>query len=162
MGMPLCSSTMSRPPRTSDDPRDRVAGVPGLRNSREAGGIRLYRSGMAAVILLSECNPRWWERIADRRKDLYDPLPRQAHWTAAEQAAHAAAPQRRGRRAETGEEGQAAGPGAAGVGEVEGSLIGGGGQGGGRPGRRAASPSAPRAGTPRRDLWSGWRRIAWT
>ncbi|GCB53522.1 hypothetical protein [Streptomyces sp. NL15-2K] len=78
-----------------DDPRDRVAGVPGLRSAREAGGIRLYRPGMAAAIVLSGFNPRWWERIADRREEAYGPLLRQAHWTAAEQAAydaHAACP----------------------------------------------------------------------
>jgi hypothetical protein len=41
-----------------DDPRDRVSGVPGLRSAREAGGIRLYRPGMAAAITLSGFNPR--------------------------------------------------------------------------------------------------------
>ncbi len=71
-----------------DDPRDRVAGVPGLRSAREAGGIRLYRPGMAAAILLSGFNPRWWERIADRREDLYGPLLRHTDWTDVERAAY--------------------------------------------------------------------------
>ncbi|MFH8805405.1 hypothetical protein ACH4F6_38675 [Streptomyces sp. NPDC017936] len=71
-----------------DDPRDRVAGVPGLRSCREAGGIRLYRPGTAAVILLSGFNPRWWERIAGRREDHYGSLLRQPDWTAVEKAAY--------------------------------------------------------------------------
>ena len=73
-----------------DDPRDRVAGVPGLRSCREAGGIRLYRPGMAAVMFLSGFNPRRWERIAGRREDHYGSLLRQPDWTAVEEAAYAA------------------------------------------------------------------------
>lgn len=72
----------------SGDPRDRVAGVPGLRSSLGAGGIYLYRPGMAAVIVLSGFNRRWWERIADRREDAYGPLLRHMDWTPVERAAY--------------------------------------------------------------------------
>ncbi|MET8816067.1 hypothetical protein ABZW47_29190 [Streptomyces sp. NPDC004549] len=73
-----------------DDPRDRVSGVPGLRSSREAGGIRLYWPGMAGAVLLRGFNPRWWDRIADRREGVYGSLLRHADWTGVEQAAYTA------------------------------------------------------------------------
>ncbi|KNE78680.1 hypothetical protein AB0B04_18525 [Streptomyces xinghaiensis] len=69
------------------DPRDRVSGVPGLRSAREAGGIRLYRPGMAAAIVLSGFNPRWWERIAVGRVGCGS-LLQHAGWTAVERAAY--------------------------------------------------------------------------
>ncbi|MET8816426.1 hypothetical protein ABZW47_31050 [Streptomyces sp. NPDC004549] len=71
------------------DPRDQVAGVPGLRSSRQAGGVLLYRPGMTAAVVLRGFNPRWWDRIAERREGCGS-LLRHADWTAVEQAAYAA------------------------------------------------------------------------
>jgi len=74
----------------TEDPRDRVSGVPGLRSCREAGGIRLYRPGTAAFIGLTGFNPRWWERIAGRRRDGTGSLLHRTGWTAVEQSAYTA------------------------------------------------------------------------
>ncbi|WP_306339733.1 hypothetical protein [Streptomyces sp. AS13] len=81
-------------PRVSDvgdageDPRDRVGGVPGLRSARVPGGVRLYRPGLGAAILLRGFSPGRWERIAAKREGAYGSLLRQSGWTPVEKAAY--------------------------------------------------------------------------
>ncbi|MEE1774859.1 hypothetical protein PUR25_01985 [Streptomyces sp. JV181] len=81
-------------PRVSDirdageDPRDRVSGVPGLRSARVPGGVRLYRPGLKAAILLRGFSPDRWERIATKREGVYGSLLRRPDWTTVEEAAY--------------------------------------------------------------------------
>ncbi|MGW4725364.1 hypothetical protein [Streptomyces sp. NPDC004291] len=81
-------------PRVSDvedageDPRDRVSGVPGLRSARMPGGVRLYRPGLGAAILLRGFSPGKWERIAAKSEGIYGSLLRRPDWTPVEKAAY--------------------------------------------------------------------------
>ncbi|MEV7427742.1 hypothetical protein [Streptomyces sp. NPDC091212] len=81
-------------PRVSDvkdageDPRDRVGGVPGLRSARVPGGVRLYRPGLGAAILLRGFSPGRWERIAAKREGTYGSVLRAPDWTPLEKAAY--------------------------------------------------------------------------
>ncbi|WP_326613837.1 hypothetical protein OHA57_00360 [Streptomyces anulatus] len=81
-------------PRVSDvkdageDPRDRVGGVPGLRSARMPGGVRLYRPGLGAAVLLRGFSPGRWERIAAKREGAYGSLLRRPGWTPVEKAAY--------------------------------------------------------------------------
>ncbi|MEV6476984.1 hypothetical protein [Streptomyces sp. NPDC051657] len=75
---------------TGPDPRDRVGGVPGLRSARVPGGVRLYRPGLGAAILLRGFHPGRWERIAAKSEGLYGSLLRAPDWTPVEKAAYEA------------------------------------------------------------------------
>ncbi|WP_405983809.1 hypothetical protein [Streptomyces sp. NBC_00872] len=70
------------------DPRDCVSGIPGLRFRRDRRTIRLYRPDTPTSITLTGFNPRWWDRITDRRHTYDNLLQPQPGWTPAEQAAH--------------------------------------------------------------------------
>lgn len=73
----------------SDDPRDQISGVWGLRYSRSSAGIALHRPVSNARIVLTGFNRRWWDRIASDIKANHDALFTQPHWTSIERKANA-------------------------------------------------------------------------
>ncbi|MER5561171.1 hypothetical protein ABT071_21460 [Streptomyces sp. NPDC002506] len=72
-------------------PCDKIIGIPGLRTRREGSGLRLYRPGMPACIVLTGFNPRWWERILNRLTPDYGLFNDVPDWTPLERAAYSAA-----------------------------------------------------------------------
>ncbi|MFJ7423994.1 recombinase family protein [Streptomyces uncialis] len=68
MDLTACSAA-GRHPRTgddSDDPRNRITGLAGLRYRRDHGGIHLHRPDMLTMITLTGFPAHWWDRITDR------------------------------------------------------------------------------------------------
>lgn len=62
--------------------------MPGLRSARVPGGVRLYRPGLGAAILLRGFSPGRRERIAAKHEGLYGSLLRQPGRTPVEKAAY--------------------------------------------------------------------------
>ncbi|WDG33290.1 hypothetical protein N7925_35665 [Streptomyces sp. CA-278952] len=64
--------------------------MPGLHSARVPGGVRLYRPGLGAAILLRGFHPGRWERIAAKSEGLYGSLLRAPDWTSVEKATYEA------------------------------------------------------------------------